>query len=81
MLQDEISGLIPVNPEGGKEVRANAVSPEVESDNVYLPHPLYASWVNELIDEATAFPNGRYDDMVDSLTQALVKLQHLRVIL
>ncbi|MGN8233222.1 phage terminase large subunit [Priestia flexa] len=75
MLQDEISGLIPVNPEGGKEVRANAVSPEVESGNVYLPHPSYAPWVNELIDEATAFPNGKNDDMVDSLTQALVKLQ------
>ncbi|KQU22392.1 hypothetical protein ASG61_23085 [Bacillus sp. Leaf75] len=75
MLQDEISGLIPVNPEGGKEVRANAVSPEVESGNVYLPHPSYAPWVNELIDEATAFPNGKHDDMVDSLTQALVKLQ------
>ncbi|MEH7214769.1 phage terminase large subunit [Priestia megaterium] len=75
MLQDEISGLIPVNPEGGKEVRANAVSPEVESGNVYLPHPLYAPWVTELIDETTAFPNGKHDDMVDSLTQALVKLQ------
>ncbi|WP_100331280.1 phage terminase large subunit [Bacillus xiapuensis] len=75
MLQDEISGLIAVNPEGGKEVRANAVSPLVEAGNVYLPHPSIAPWVNDFIEEATAFPNGKHDDMVDSATQALNKLQ------
>ncbi|KIL72702.1 phage terminase large subunit [Bacillus badius] len=75
MLQDEISGLIAVNPEGGKEVRANAVSPLVEAGNVYLPHPSIAPWVNDFIEEATAFPNGKHDDMVDAATQALNKLQ------
>lgn len=75
MLQDEISGLIAVNPEGGKEVRANAVSPLVEAGNVYLPHPSIAPWVNDFIEEATAFPNGKNDDMVDGATQALNKLQ------
>jgi predicted phage terminase large subunit-like protein len=75
MLQDEISGLIPVNPEGGKEVRANAVSPLIEAGNVWLPHPSIAPWVNDFIEEATAFPNGKHDDMVDSATQALNKLQ------
>ncbi|AKG05531.1 hypothetical protein AAV35_012745 [Salimicrobium jeotgali] len=75
MLKDEIAGLIPVNPEGGKEVRANAVAPSVESGNVYLPHPSIAPWVNDLIEEFTSFPNGKNDDMVDSTTQALIKLQ------
>lgn len=75
MLQDEIIGLIAVNPEGGKEVRANAVSPLVEAGNVYLPHPSIAPWVNDLIEEMTAFPNGKNDDTVDAATQALIKLQ------
>ena len=38
MLTDEISGIVPVNPDGGKEARANAVSPLFEAGNVYLPH-------------------------------------------
>lgn len=75
MLQDEIIGLIAVNPEGGKEVRANAVSPLVEAGNVYLPHPSSVPWVNDLIEEMTAFPNGKNDDTVDAATQALIKLQ------
>ncbi|MBI3696540.1 MAG: phage terminase large subunit, partial [Acidobacteria bacterium] len=39
MLKHEIPGLIAVNPDGGKEARANAVSPQIESGNVYLPDP------------------------------------------
>lgn len=74
-LSDEISGLIPVNPEGGKEARANAVAPSVESGNVYLPHPSIAPWVTEFIDELSSFPLGKNDDQTDGMTQALIKLQ------
>nr|WP_238338670.1 phage terminase large subunit [Carnobacterium maltaromaticum] len=74
VLENEISGIIPVNPEGGKEVRANAVAPVWESGNVYLPHPDYAPWVNEFLDELEAFPNGAHDDEVDAMTQALIKI-------
>ncbi|AJO24793.1 phage terminase large subunit [Weizmannia coagulans] len=70
-LQNEIVGIIPVEPEGGKEARANAVSPLVEAGNVYLPHPAWRPWVNDLIEEATAFPNGAHDDDVDAMTQAI----------
>ena len=31
--------------------RAQAVSPQVESGNVYLPHPLIAPWVDSFLDE------------------------------
>ena len=44
-LKHEIQGLIAVNPEGGKEARASAVSPQIESGNVYLPHPSIAPWI------------------------------------
>lgn len=72
MLQHEVAGLIAVNPEGGKEARAQAVSPEIESGNVYLPHPHVAPWVTAFIEECAAFPNGAHDDQVDQMTQALV---------
>ncbi len=75
MLENEISGLIPVNPEGGKETRANAVAPLVEAGNVYLPHPSIAPWINDFIEELTSFPLGKHDDQADGMSQALIKLQ------
>jgi predicted phage terminase large subunit-like protein len=73
MLQHEISGILPVNPEGGKVARAMAVSPLVEAGNVYLPHPSIAPWVNDFTEECAAFPNGAHDDQVDAMTQALLR--------
>lgn len=71
-LRSTVAGLVPVNPEGGKEARAAAVQPLVEAGNVHLP--LHAAWVDGLIEEAAAFPNSTHDDQVDALTQALTKL-------
>ncbi|HLY19978.1 MAG TPA: phage terminase large subunit, partial [Bryobacteraceae bacterium] len=77
-LQHEISGLIEVTPEGGKLARAHAVSPQVESGNVYLPHPAICSWVEAFIEELMTFPNSRHDDQVDAMTQALNRLRTMR---
>ena len=49
------------------------VSPLIEAGNVYLPHPQLAPWVNDLIEECAAFPNGAHDDQVDAMTQALLR--------
>jgi predicted phage terminase large subunit-like protein len=73
MLASEIPGILPVNPEGGKIARAAAVSPLIEAGNIYLPHPLWAPWVNDFIEECAAFPNGAHDDQVDAMTQALLR--------
>lgn len=73
-LAHSVPGLVPVEPDGGKEARAAAVSPLVESRNVWLPAPELAPWVEGLIDEAAAFPTGTHDDQVDALTQALNRL-------
>ena len=77
-LQHELSGIIAVEPDGGKEARANAVSPLVEAGNVYLPHPAWRPWTNDIIEEATAFPNGAHDDDVDAMTQALNQLHSVK---
>jgi predicted phage terminase large subunit-like protein len=63
-----------VNPEGGKVVRAQAVSPQIESGNVYVPHPALFPWVGPFLEECALFPFGKHDDSVDALTQGLVKI-------
>lgn len=73
-LRHEISGIIAVNPEGGKESRAAAASPQMESGNWYLPHPKLFPWVEEFLNECAAFPNGAHDDQVDALTQGAKRL-------
>jgi len=70
-LRSHVSGLIAVNPKGSKEARCAAVSPEIESGNVYLPHPLLFEWVYGFRGECGVFPHGAYKDRVDAMTQAL----------
>ncbi len=72
-LQKEMF-CIPVNPMGGKEARVNAVSPAIESGHVYLPQG--EEWLSAFVDQFTAFPAGKHDDMVDSATQALSYMLH-----
>jgi predicted phage terminase large subunit-like protein len=60
---------IGVEPKGGKVARVNAVSAAIESGHVYVPQG--AAWACDLIDQFTAFPAGKHDDMVDAATQAL----------
>lgn len=65
---------VPVNPLGGKEARVHAVSPAIESGHVYVPEN--EPWVAEFIDQFTAFPAAKNDDMVDAASQALTYLIH-----
>lgn len=76
VLRKKVPGIIPVNPEGGKESRAAAVSPEVEGGNVYIP--LHAPWVSDFVEEHAAFPNAAHDDQVDQTSQALLRFMRRR---
>ena len=73
-LRHDIQGLVEVNPIGGKLARASAVSPQIESGNVYLPDPEIKPWVYDFIEEAASFPHGANDDQVDAMSQALSRL-------
>lgn len=78
-LGREITGLIGVEPQGGKMARLVAASPQIEGGNVWLPHPDEAPWVEDFLTEVCAFPNAPHDDDVDAMTQYLVrKLQRKR---
>ncbi len=63
--------IVSVLPQGGKISRVNAVSAAIESGHVFLPDPAKAPWVTGFIDQWTAFPNAKHDDMVDAASQAL----------
>lgn len=78
-VKNEIAGVIPFNPKTGKDVRVQAVSPEIEAGNVYLPSVATHPWVADFIEEAAAFPRGAHDDQVDAMTQALLRWQALAV--
>jgi len=70
-LKAVVSGLTPIEPQGGKQARAHATSPLYAAGNVYLPEPESAPWVNDYIQEHLRFPRGAHDDQVDCATQAL----------
>lgn len=69
VLAKRMVGVIPINPKGGKVARVNAVSAAIESGHVFLPRG--EPWVEEYIDQWSAFPEAAHDDMVDSSSQAL----------
>lgn len=52
-----------------KTTRALDVAPLVESGNVLLPGD--APWLSDFLAEASAFPNGAHDDMLDPMMDAL----------
>jgi predicted phage terminase large subunit-like protein len=56
-------------PTASKEVRARAQTPRMENGFVHLPEQ--AHWLADLLHEFLMFPNGRHDDQVDSVSQAL----------
>jgi predicted phage terminase large subunit-like protein len=60
---------IAVKPENSKEARMSAQSGKIESGLVLFPEN--AEWLPDLESEFFAFPGGRHDDQVDSISQAL----------
>ena len=70
VLKKEVPGLVPIQPDGSKEARANAVTPVFESGNVLLPDRALHPWVEEFRLELLRFPAGAHDDMVDCATYA-----------
>ena len=60
---------IGVKPQGSKTERAGAVMAMIEAGRVLLPKE--ALWLDDFMAEVLAFPSGRNDDQVDSMTQFL----------
>lgn len=55
-----------------KIARLNAVADIFASGRVWVPN---THWAEELIEEVASFPSGEHDDLVDSMTQALLRFR------
>jgi predicted phage terminase large subunit-like protein len=55
-----------------KHTRVNAVAPIFEAGMVWYPDRKFAE---EVIEECAAFPLGEHDDLVDSMTQAVMRFR------
>jgi predicted phage terminase large subunit-like protein len=89
LLQDLRVANVPVrgyNPgKADKITRAHMVAPLLEAGLIYVLEskrdPGQAvTWARALIEQCIAFPNGEHDDMVDTLTQALIYLRDISLL-
>jgi len=60
---------VKAEPGNGKEIRADMVSPLIESGRVFLPNR--ATWLNDFLYETMHFPNSTFKDQVDAMSQGL----------
>ncbi len=70
-LQSEISGVLAIEPEGGKAARAFAMQPACEAGNMFLPDPTVEPDIDKFVDTCAKFTGapGGDDDEVDAMTQ------------
>jgi predicted phage terminase large subunit-like protein len=76
LLQDLRMAGIPVleySPDRDKEARAHASSALLEDGRIWFPSD--KKWAKNLIDICAAFPAGDNDDIVDTCTQAWLRLR------
>jgi predicted phage terminase large subunit-like protein len=72
-------------PDGSKTDRMVAQSAKIEGAHVHLPKD--ADWLDSFLHEMLAFPHGRHDDQVDSVSQFLnwaarqrfFEIQHMEI--
>ena len=55
-----------------KIARLNAVADLFASGRVWVPA---TAWAEELVEEVASFPSGEHDDLVDSMTQAMLRFR------
>lgn len=62
-------------PDRDKVARAWSVSALFEAGLIWVPKE--KAWAESLVNQAMAFPNGKNDDQVDAMTQALIRLKEI----
>ncbi|MES2214890.1 MAG: phage terminase large subunit [Pseudomonadota bacterium] len=64
-----VMNIVPIKPKLDKVTRFAAVVPLFQAGRVILPKE--ARWMQHFLKEVTAFPAGKHDDIVDSISQFL----------
>lgn len=71
VLRDTVPNLLPLEPQGSKEARVAASSRYYEGGHMYFPTdeewPSGAQTKAAFVSEATTFPMGKNDDLIDAL--------------
>lgn len=69
--------IIPFQPSGSKEQRADQAAVWCKNDMVLLPHPSDAvRWLHDFEAELWDAPNGTFMDQVDAFSQLIIYLEH-----
>jgi len=68
-LKWHVRGVTPIKPDKDKQTRMSIASALFEAGQVHFPER--APWLPELEAELFSFPGSRYDDQIDSISQAL----------
>jgi predicted phage terminase large subunit-like protein len=55
-----------------KIARLNSVADIFASGRIWVPNK---QWAEELVEEVASFPSGEHDDLVDSMTQAILRFR------
>ena len=69
LQNDGVHGATAYQTSMDKTMRMHSVSSTIENGFVYIP--AQADWIPEYLHEIATFPKGKYDDQVDSTSQAL----------
>ena len=64
-----LQGVVPVRPDTDKRTRMYNQTPKLEAGSLILPKS--APWVSDFLEEYLAFPDGKYNDQIDALSQFL----------
>ena len=64
-----VPGITGIKPDKDKITRMSLATPIFRAGQVHFPES--AAWLPELEAELFAFPHGRHDDQVDSISQAI----------
>ena len=81
VLQPHISAVAPefsitfLPVSGNKMLRADPFGSQLAAENVSM---VRAEWNRELLDELRSFPLGKYDDIVDAVSDAYHELVRFR---
>lgn len=67
-LKKDVTGVVEIDPQGGKIARIYAVAPEWQAHDWYVDRN--AAWAEPFVQQITMFPTAANDDMADMMSQA-----------
>ena len=72
LQREGFARVVAVKPKDGKVMRMAAQTPMIEAGRVFIPRD--APWLDDYLHELAMFPKGKFDDQVDSTSQALAHI-------